>query len=1140
MAVTEAAPPGTGTPERPTGAGRMFLASPWVLVVSAAAMLVLFGWNFLVHPTLSAPTRDPAWYTWRAELLTAAKPSSIVREWGPFGMFSGGYRVSMPLTGAWLIKLGGIHRYTFSILVMVGAPTLAALALGAFAWRHRRDHLVLLLTFFASAAMFLTIPYVGYMDNITCLYILALILPFLGPARRSWGARSAIALLMFMATITHPTTTAIFVAVLMAGAGLHFLTSRFSITETWRSDAAVLMSAGAGVVFGLAMWKLGAWGVKAPFADAALPPPYPMDVFRHTLGQWTGSLKPAITGPLALIAIGSIAATTWRERKRGVAMDEYPRMSLLWLLPLLGLFGWVAGLTYPYYRFFNTTVAIMLLVGMGAWIAVRWASARHWVAGLLVGLLVLAGFGFVMARGFEETNWNSRELTARFLDDETRSGLAAVQGYVAASPKDRPIVFVIDYRRDRKAWGWAKTFSNVSRSGLEGNEALRSTIYFGDLPDFLAGRPSATGVDLGDCKPVPLNLVYECVSVGFFDEMQSVLGRFDQAPMAFLVDRFNQSTVNDDPVAKDPSLAPNVVSLFEHVSVVTGPNLAPVSDSAITAGQASGQSEARSLSDPPGRFSDPPHILRVVIVLILLLVVPGLIAMRWFELDDFPTRLAMVPGMSFALSVTAAFFVKAVHRSPFTVADGVASVVVACGAAGVLHLMARRRERGKAVVVPFVRRSVSLFSNRNFGTLMGAVFLAVLGDGIVQAALAKTIAFGGEKGFSLDQARSPRHILALVLLTYLPYMVISPFMGVVIDRFDRRKLLVLANGFRAAVIVVIGLGASSLPDAMLIGALILTLASTRLVLAIKSAGMPNVLSGRNLMQGNSISQAGQAVFQLTGAGIALVGTKATSAGAVIVVGAIVYGVGALFASRVGNLAEGTRTTRFMDEARRILRDIGEGIRQIRKRPAASLGVTSFLTLRTLVSFASLVFALQARDILGGKGNSSNAAVIVAGLAAAAGASLGFVLAQMLKDRTPPARLIVAAMGTAGVGFVLVGGVRSTLGLSVTAFVAALAYFIGKISADTIMQQTLPDQYRGRGFSFFDVAFNLAWIVPALILFATWSPGRARLLMRVAGAVFLGAALLVAAWAKRLGDQLPHPQRDEPAAEPAPVAPATPS
>jgi hypothetical protein len=251
-----------------------------------------------------------------------------------------------------------------------------------------------------------------------------------------------------------------------------------------------------------------------------------------------------------------------------------------------------------------------------------------------------------------------------------------------------------------------------------------------------------------------------------------------------------------------------------------------------------------------------------------------------------------------------------------------------------------------------------------------------------------------------------------------------------------------------------------------------------------------------------------------GAGLALVATKATSASVVIMFGAVIYAVGAGFASRTRDLAEGSRTTRFAEEAKRILHDIAEGVRQIAKRPAAALGVTSFLTLRTLISFASLVFALQAREILGGK--SSNTAVIIAGLSAAAGAALGFVAAQVLKDRVPPPRLIVGAMIVAGAGMLALGGVKSTVGLSVVAFVAALAYFVGKISADTIMQQSLPDQYRGRGFSFFDVAYNLAWIIPAVVLFVAWTGDNARLLMIGAGVVFLLGALATAAWYRRLG------------------------
>src|SRR5207247_3623675 len=139
--------------------------------------------------------------------------------------------------------------------------------------------------------LFLATVYVAYMDKITCLFLLAMTLPFLEPARRSWGARSALALLMFCATLTHPTTLAIFVLVLLASAGLHFLTSRFSLRETWRSDGWMLASSAAGVLAGLAVWKIGLWGVKAPFADAALPPPYPASVCKSNTAQWVLALK---------------------------------------------------------------------------------------------------------------------------------------------------------------------------------------------------------------------------------------------------------------------------------------------------------------------------------------------------------------------------------------------------------------------------------------------------------------------------------------------------------------------------------------------------------------------------------------------------------------------------------------------------------------------------------------------------------------------------------------------------------------------------------------------------------------------------------------------------------------------------------
>jgi hypothetical protein len=526
-----------------------------------------------------------------------------------------------------------------------------------------------------------------------------------------------------------------------------------------------------------------------------------------------------------------------------------------------------------------------------------------------------------------------------------------------------------------------------------------------------------------------------------------------------------------------------------------------------------GAREAAALADPPGRFSNPGHLLRVILALAFMLIVPGLLAARWFQLEDGVVRVALVPGLSVAMLMLAGVAVISVHRKPFGLADGLATVGLATIAGGVLEVLARRRAAGKAAVVPFLRRSFSLFSERAFASLMGAVFLAVLGDGIVQGALAKTIAFGGHKGFDITNAHSARDILGLVLLTYLPYTFISPFMGALIDRFNRRTLLILANGVRASVILVLGLvGVSRLPDAALIGMLLLTLASTRLALAIKSAGIPTLLAGRSLMQGNSIAQAGSAVFQLIGAGIAFVGTAATNASVVVVVGAIVYGIGAVAASRTGSLESERRSVRFREGVRRILRDVGDGIGEVRRRAGARLGLAGFVTIRALASYVALVFALEIRSILGH--HASKKGIIIAGLAAAIGAALGFVIAERLRDRIRPDRLLVVALTVAGLGVLLFGGLVSTIGLSVVAFVASLGYFLGKISADTITQQSLADRYRGRGFSFFDIAYNLAWIASALVLWALWGHVGPRLLQIGGGVVFLVAAAGIGVWAKR--------------------------
>src|SRR5205814_6350986 len=115
-------PAATGGLRPPVAAAR--LGSWWVLAAATLLMLGVLGWRFVADPSLAAPTRDPAWYTWRANVVMEDDPASVVREWGPGGRFSGGYRVTVPVEGALLQRVVGIDTYSMAKFLMLGVPIL--------------------------------------------------------------------------------------------------------------------------------------------------------------------------------------------------------------------------------------------------------------------------------------------------------------------------------------------------------------------------------------------------------------------------------------------------------------------------------------------------------------------------------------------------------------------------------------------------------------------------------------------------------------------------------------------------------------------------------------------------------------------------------------------------------------------------------------------------------------------------------------------------------------------------------------------------------------------------------------------------------------------------------------------------------
>ncbi|MGH2752516.1 MAG: hypothetical protein ACRDK3_16845 [Actinomycetota bacterium] len=653
------------------------LGSPAAFIATALILLGLFGGTFITNPERVAPTKDPAYYTWRAELMTTETPETLLDTKGPYDYFSSGYRVTAPVTGGLLRNVPGVSDLHITVILMVFLPVLTALLLASFAYRHRRDPLLWHAVAFFSASLFLTPPFVGYLDNVLCLFFLAASLSFLTGARTSWSARVAFGGFLLAAGLTHPTTLVFFGFSLGLMSVAKLLFRRFDFRAVVREDLPMLLSALVAAVATYAIWTVGIWGEPSPLADAALAPPYDSDFFLNRMGLWVNAMRPLVNGPLLLIGVVGILAAgrRWVD-------EDLARVSILWPAPLAGLFGFIGGLTYPYYRFFNTTLAWVLLVGLGAYFLLRFLMSKSMIAAI-AGLVVLA---FVVATnfttGFELTGWNNAQ--GGWINAQTRTDLEALEARLAAVDEDTPVIFAIDQEdRNQQIWGYTKLSGNTSRYGLPDGMVDQGYMYLGSLENLLqeaATDPEGGAIEQGSCDPEEAEDalsgdIYTALSRETLCDIQE---NAEGAPIVVVANAFNSSGFNAEVASGTVEGAPNLVSDGEVWAVADG------EVSVVLGGEL-------PAAEPTGGDSSPLHLLQVIFGFLLLLV-PGVLAFRFFLADGEPVAegLGMVPALSILMLSLVGMILLAVTRVPLGTVLSYVTVVVSIALAAVLFLRARR------------------------------------------------------------------------------------------------------------------------------------------------------------------------------------------------------------------------------------------------------------------------------------------------------------------------------------------------------------------------------------------------------------------------------------------------------------------
>ncbi len=374
----------------------------------------------------------------------------------------------------------------------------------------------------------------------------------------------------------------------------------------------------------------------------------------------------------------------------------------------------------------------------------------------------------------------------------------------------------------------------------------------------------------------------------------------------------------------------------------------------------------------------------------------------------------------------------------------------------------------------------ALLAQRDFRVLLGAQVLAQASDGLAQAV------FTYELVLEPLQQGTPGRILGLFVLTLLPYSLISPFMGVFVDRWPRRGLLVWTNVARAVLLVSLPVWSPLVSgDGELLGGLLVILALGRLFLTTKGALLPAVLHDRHLLRGNALS-AGAGMVAALGGGVIGVGLAGWTPGnGPLIAAGLCYAGAAWLSTRLSEPFdhEQIHDTRLMDALRRVLRDLVDGLRAIWSRAGARLPLIGIFIVRTIGMFVAVAAILVIKEVYpdaaddSGKLTSSALALGTAGV----GAFMAAVFASVMGGRLDRPRLILAGFLVSGVGIIALGGVLDIYAVLGLTFIGGFGTFLTKVAVDAQVQHVLPDHLRGRACALYDILYNFASIAAGLLM-----------------------------------------------------------
>ena len=349
-----------------------------------------------------------------------------------------------------------------------------------------------------------------------------------------------------------------------------------------------------------------------------------------------------------------------------------------------------------------------------------------------------------------------------------------------------------------------------------------------------------------------------------------------------------------------------------------------------------------------------------------------------------------------------------------------------------------------------------LRNNRNFRLLFIGQTISQLGDWFNSVAVFALL---------LDLTGSATAVAWMMIVQFLPVALVGPVAGVVVDRVDRRRLMIAADLVRG--VLILGLLLVREREQVWIAYLVmsLTVSASAFFEPARTATIPNVTSADELMPANALSSATWSAMLAIGASVGGLVTALAGRNVAFVVNAASFFVSAYFLNQTrydSTPLPAPRVAGFL--ALTGIPDLLEGFRYMRERThvAALMFVKAGWGLAGGVLLLLTIFGQRVFPV----GGSTAAGIGVLYGARGIGAALGPIALRWILGQKP--RTLRRTIGPA---YFIVGLFYMALAWAPTLPLAALAvlcaHFGGAILwvfSTVLLQMEVPDRFRGRVFA----------------------------------------------------------------------------